>query len=171
MFNLKITIMKKLFLLLAAICVASSAFAQTPIKYQGEVDLGYSLGVGEFATGRVNIHTVHGAKIGDYFSAGIGVGVDLYTEGGTDVVIPIFLNLKGYLPTNSKVTPYASFDIGAGIGASEYVSGLSGVMFTPAVGIKVGMFKAQLGFNVQKFSESGISVGFNAVQLKVGVVF
>ena len=62
MFNLKITIMKKLFLLLAAICVASSAFAQTPIKYQGEVDLGYSLGVGEFATGRVNIHTIHGAK-------------------------------------------------------------------------------------------------------------
>ena len=172
LFNLIITIMKKLFLLLtAAICVASSAFAQTPIKYQGEVDLGYSLGVGEFATGRVNIQTIHGAMIGQYFSAGIGLGVDIYHEGGTDVVVPIFLNLKGYLPTNSKITPYASFDIGAGIGVSEYVSGLSGVMLTPAIGIKAGMFKAQLGFNVQKFSESGISIGFNAVQLKVGVVF
>lgn len=164
--------MKRFFLLLVvAVISASSAFAQTPIKYQGEVDLGYSVGVGEFATGRVNIHTIHGAKFGDYFSAGLGVGVDLYTEGGTDVLVPIYLNLKGYLPTNSKVTPYASFDIGAGIGASEYVSGLSGMLITPAVGIKVGMFKAQIGYNVQKISDSGVSVNFNAVQFKVGVVF
>lgn len=164
--------MKRFFLLLVvAVISASSAFAQTPIKYQGEVDLGYSVGVGEFATGRVNIHTIHGAKFGDYFSAGLGVGVDLYTEGGTDVMVPIYLNLKGYLPTNSKVTPYASFDIGAGIGASEYVSGLSGMLITPAVGIKVGMFKAQIGYNVQKISDSGVSVNFNAVQFKVGVVF
>ena len=42
---------------------------------------------------------------------------------------------------------------------------------TPAIGLKVGMFKAQLGFNVQKLSESGISVGMNAIQLKAGVVF
>ena len=165
--------MKKLFLLMiTAVCIVSSASAQTPIKYQGEVDLGYSLGVGEFALGRVNIHTVHGAKIGDYFSAGIGIGLDMYhDEGTTDIMVPIYLNLKGYLPTNTKITPYASFDIGAGIGASEYVTGLSGMYLTPAIGMKIGMFKAQLGFNVQKLSESGVSVSMNAVQIKVGVVF
>ena len=165
--------MKKLCLLFAVVFVAiSSASAQTPIKYQGEVDLGYSLGVGTFATGRINIHTIHGAKFGEYFSAGVGIGTDLYHEGGLDVMIPIFLNLKGYLPTQSIVTPYLSFDIGAGVGASEYVSGLSGMMMTPAVGIKVGKFiKAQLGYNVQKISESGVSVNMNAMQFKVGVVF
>ncbi len=165
--------MKKLFLLLAVAFVAiSSASAQTPIRYQGEVDLGYSLGVGTFATGRINIHTIQGAKFGEYFSAGIGIGADLYHEGGLDVMIPIFLNLKGYLPTQSIVTPYVSFDVGAGIGASEYVSGISGLMLTPAIGLKVGkLFKAQLGYNVQKISESGVSVNMNAVQLKVGVVF
>ena len=43
---------------------------------------------------------------------------------------------------------------------------------TPAVGIKVGKFiKAQLGYNVQKISESGVSVNMNAMQFKVGVVF
>ncbi len=164
--------MKKLFLLVAAtLCVALQASAQVPIKYQGEVDLGYSLGVGTFATGRVNVHTIQGARFGDYFSAGIGVGADLYHEGGMEVMIPIYLNLKGYLPTNSKVTPYASFDIGAGFGASAGVQGLSGMLITPAIGIKVGMFKAQIGYNVQKISESGISINMNALQLKVGVVF
>ncbi len=164
--------MKKLFVLLAAtIGVVVSASAQTPIKYQGEVDLGYSIGVGTLATGRVNVHTIQGVKVGNYFSAGVGLGLDIYHEGGADLVLPIYLNLKGYLPTNSKVTPYASFDIGGGIGVSEYLSGLSGMMITPALGVKVGKFKAQIGYNVQKFSESGISVNFNAVQFKVGVVF
>lgn len=164
--------MKKLCLLLATTLFAISSFAQTPIKYQGEVDLGYSLGVGTFAAGRINVHTIQGAKIGEYFSAGVGIGADLYHEGGLDVMIPIFLNLKGYLPTHSIVTPYASFDIGAGIGASEYLSGLSGMMITPAIGLRVGkLFKAQLGYNVQKLSESGVSINMNAVQLKIGVVF
>ncbi len=164
--------MKKLLLsILCVICVALQAIAQTPIKYQGEVDLGYSLGVGTFATGRINVHTIQGVKVGNYFSAGVGVGADLYHEGGMDVMIPIYLNLKGYLPTKSKVTPYASFDIGAGIGASEYVKGVSGMLITPAIGVKFGMFKFQLGYNVQKVSESGVSVNLNAIQLKLGVIF
>ena len=166
--------MKKLFLLLAtAICVASSALAQTPIKYQGEVDLGFSLGVGTWAINRVNVHTIHGAKIGDYFSAGLGLGSDIYVAQGeeSDLIIPIYLNVKGYLPTKTKVTPYASFDIGGGFGASEYAKGLSGMMLSPAIGVKVGMFKAQVGYNVQKISESGISINFSAVQLKAGVMF
>ena len=164
--------MKRLFfLMVVVICIATSATAQNPIKYQGEVDLGYSLGVGEFAAGRVNIHTIHGAKFGDYFSAGVGVGLDLYHQGDTGLMLPIYLNLKGYLPTKSKISPYASFDIGGGFGASENLSGLSGMYITPAIGLKVGMFKAQLGFNVQKLSESGIRVGMNAIQLKAGVVF
>ena len=45
------------------------------------------------------------------------------------------------------------------------------MLITPAIGVKVGMFKAQLGYNVQKISESGVSVNMNALQLKVGVVF
>jgi CO/xanthine dehydrogenase Mo-binding subunit len=61
--------------------------------------------------------------------------------------------------------------IGGGFGASEYVKGLSGVMLCPAVGVKIGMFKAQLGYNVQKISESGVSINFSALQLKAGVVF
>lgn len=163
--------MKKL-LLLAAVAIMSvcTMNAQTEIKYQGEVDLGYSLGVGDFASNRINIHTIQGFKVGDYFSAGIGFGADVYHEGGgTNIMIPVFLNMKGYL-LNSRVTPYLSFDIGGGIGVGE-LSGVSGMMISPAIGIKTGAFKAQLGYNVQKISESGIGINMSAMQLKLGFAF
>lgn len=164
--------MKKLLLTAIAATVSLCAVhAQVSVKYQGEVDLGYSIGVGELATGRVNLHTIQGVKIGDYFSTGVGLGVDCYHEGEAELMIPVYLNLKGYLPVSEKVSPYLSFDIGAGIGATEGVSGLSGMMVTPAIGIKAGKFKAQIGYNVQQLSDSGVSVNFNALQIKVGLMF
>lgn len=163
--------MKKLLVLAAAAVVSFGAAAQTPVGYQGEVDLGYSVGVGTFATGRINLHTVHGVKVGKYFSAGVGLGLDMYHEGGFEMMMPVYLNLKGYLPTGTKATPYLSMDIGAGVGVTEGVSGASGFYFTPAVGVKVGAFKAQVGYNVQRLSEAGFGVSMNAFQIKVGVVF
>ncbi len=166
--------MMKRFFLLTALAVLSlgSALAQTPVKYQGEVDLGYSLGVGNFGINRANLHTIHGAKIGQYFSAGIGLGLDYYHEdGASEAMLPIYLNLKGYLPVNEKVSPYFSFDIGGGFGITEGFDGASGMLVTPAVGIKAGKFKAQIGYNVQKISESGVSINLNAIQFKVGVIF
>lgn len=168
--------MKKL-LLAAALAVATllTARAQSPVsvKYHGEADLGYSIGVGTWATGRVNLHTVQGVQITKYFSTGVGLGLDYYhePEEGGELVIPIYLNLKGYLPVGAKVSPYFSFDIGAGVGATEGVSGLSGLYCTPAVGIRAGRFKAQLGYNVQRFSESGVGISMNAIQIKAGLMF
>lgn len=151
----------------------SFANAQIPVQYQGEVDVGYSIGTGTFASNRVNLHTVQGVKIGQYFSTGIGVGLDYYHQiyDKGELVIPIYLNLKGYLPVSEKIAPYLSFDIGAGIGATAGVSGLSGVMYTPALGVKIGKFKVQVGYNVQRVSESGLGFNMGAVQIKAGIVF
>ena len=105
--------MKKLFLLaVAAMMSVSIANAQVPVKYQGEIDLGYSIGVGTFSTGRVNVHTIQGARIGEYFSAGLGLGLDYYHEfyEQGELAIPIYLNLKGYLPVFEKVSPYFSLN-------------------------------------------------------------
>ena len=162
--------MKKIFLLAVAIICATTSFAQVPVKYHGEVDLGYSIGVGTFGTGRVNVHTIQGVQISKYFSTGVGVGIDYYHES-SNIVLPIYLNLKGYLPVTEKVSPYLSFDIGAGICLSEGVSGLSGLYCTPAIGVKAGIFKAQVGYNIQRISESGLGINMNAVQIKLGVMF
>lgn len=168
--------MKRLFLTLAvAVLSIGSVVAQSNslVKYQGEVDLGYSIGVGTFSTGRVNLHTIQGVKIGEYFSTGIGLGLDYYHEfyDNGELMIPVYLNLKGYLPVSETVSPYLSFDIGGGFGVTEGVSGLSGVMYMPAIGVKIKRFKAQFGYNVQRISESGIGFNMNAIQIKVGFVF
>lgn len=166
--------MKKLFLLLAiATMPICAAKAQIAAKYHGEVDLGYSVGVGLFSADRVNLHTIQGVRVGRYFSTGLGIGLDYYHDSfdNGELIVPIYLNLKGYLPVSEKISPYFSFDIGVGVGATEGLSGLSGMYCTPAIGIKAGRFKAQLGYNAQRISELGIGINFNAIQAKVGVMF
>lgn len=172
--------MKKLFLLaVAAVMSVSVANAQVPVKYQGEVDLGYSIGVGTIALSRVNLHTIQSAKIGNYFSAGVGVGLDYYHDidkymgdewSKGELILPLYLDLAGYVPASENVSLLASFDIGVGIGLTEGVSGYSGLYLTPAIGVKINKFKVQLGYTMQG-SGNLLDTTAGAVQIKVGIVF
>lgn len=166
--------MKKQILLLMAL-MGSFLFggAQTPTKYQGEVDLGYSVGVGTFSTGRVNLHTVQGVKIADYFSAGLGLGLDYYHEfyDKGELFIPIYANMKGYIPVSEKLSPFISLDLGYGLGATAGVSGCGGFLWSPSVGMRYDHFKFQIGYTSQRMSEDGFGIDMNAVQFIIGLVF
>lgn len=162
--------MKKLCMLMAMLTAMIYGYAQVSVKYQGEVDLGYSVGVGDNANGRVNLHTIQGVKISDYFSAGVGFGADFYHEDGCDVIVPIFFNMKGYLPVNAPVTPYLSLDLGGGIGTGD-LSGWGGFMWGPSIGIRYSWFKFQFGYTSQRLSKYGFGFDMNAIQFKVGVAF
>lgn len=163
--------LKGLLVALFMLCT-TAGYAQEAIKYQGEVDLGYSIGVGTFNINRANLHTIHGAKINKNFSVGLGIGLDLYhNEGDLDFMLPIFVNAKGYLPINEKFSPYASLDLGYGIGVSESFSGVGGFYWSPAIGIKYDKFKFQIGYVSQSLSESGFSINMEAVQFKLGLAF
>lgn len=166
--------MKKLFLLAVAAAVSLSvADAQVRIKYQGEFDAGYSIGTGLYSTGRAALHTIQGVRIGKYASVGLGVGLDFYHELSEieELIAPVYLNMKGYLSVYERITPYFSFDIGAGFGATENITGLSGLYCTPAAGVIFGKFKAQIGYNVQRISSYGLGFGMNAIQIKLGMIF
>ncbi len=151
------------------------------VSYQGDVQLGYSIGVGTFNYDRINLHLINSAKLGDYFSTGIGLGIDCYTSIGYDdsaeVALPIYLKLRGYLPVNEKTSLFASMDIGASIGLSDGLSDLNGLLFVPAVGAKFYLnpknaITLSLGYNLQKWSAGGIaSLNTDALQLKVGYSF
>lgn len=163
--------MKNLLLLfIAAALFIGTAEAKIPVKYMGEVDAVLSVGVGNFATPRVGVHTIHGVRLGQYFSTGIGIGADFYTMD-SEVVMPLYLNLKGHLPTKRKATPFMSLDLGTGLGVSSSVAGFSGLYCTPAVGVKVRKFKVQLGYNIQQITDSGFGFSMGAVQLKLGCIF
>ena len=165
--------MKNFLFVVALIMATSMGINAQSAKYQGEFDLSYSIGTGTFSTGRLNIHTIHGAKIGNHFSIGVGVGLDYYHEfyEKGELIVPIFLNTKGYLPIGEKTSPYLSMDFGYGIGATDGVSGLGGLVWSPAIGIKHNKVKFQLGYTSQELSEYGIGLKMNAIQFMFGIVF
>lgn len=171
-----------LFLAVVSAMSVVTAMAQTSVKYHGEINAGYSIGVGSYPVNRVSLYTIQGIKVGDYFSTGLGLGLDWYKglyaeywekQGKADMgelAMPIYLNMKGYLPVNKKVAPYLTFDIGYGIGLTEGLDGFGGLYITPGVGIKVGHFKAEVGFNVQRIVDV-VNVNANALKLAIGYVF
>ena len=156
----------KMFLatLVAVICFSNVSFSQ---NYHSEYNFGYSVGVGDWATDRINIQTIQGLKINDNFTAGIGIGLDCYSEE-EEYMLPITINAKVYLPTSEKFTPFASLDLGYGIGISDEISG--GII-TPAIGIKSGKLMTQIGYNSQKLTEDGFSLNMSAIQFKLGIMF
>ena len=168
--------MKKIFLAMIMFAITICSNAQVTAKYQGEAELGYSVGVGTFSTGRVNLHTIHSAKIGDYFSAGLGLGLDYYHElysdvGDGELFVPIFLNMKGYVPVAEELSPFISLDLGYGLGVTEGGSGSGGFLWSPSVGLRYKLFKFQVGYTSQRISENGFGFNMDAVQFKIGVVF
>ncbi|MBR2947267.1 MAG: hypothetical protein IKC17_01605 [Bacteroidales bacterium] len=152
--------------LLTALC-SFSAKAQD-IWYQGEVEVGYSLGVGEYPFNRLNLQTIHGARFGDYFSAGAFIGFD-YLHESEETIIPIGINLKGYYPIGEGIAPYLYLDLGYGIYADD--TDLSGLKFDIGIGMQLRMFKVQLGYDQFNLGSDGFSVGFGAIQLKLGIMF
>ncbi len=107
------------------------------IQYQGELNIGFATGgklkndAGEAVDtnfSRPFLETIHGVRIGNYLSAGVGVGLQYaygdYLTGEVaenfnempswnTVVMPLFLNLKGYYPVSEEFAPYISWSLGA----------------------------------------------------------
>lgn len=150
------------------------ASAKGQVSYQGEVDLGYSFGVGKRASERVNIHTIQGIKVGKYFSTGIGTGFDFYYDfdDSSEAIVPVYLNLKGYYPVSKNVSPFVSCDVGLGVGVTGNIDNDNGLTITPAVGIVWGVFKAQVGYNMQNIKNIDLGkLNMGSVQVKIGIMF
>ena len=122
-------------------------FGKLP-RYQGEFAFAYGLAVSEGMgdlVPRIVFETVHGVRINPYLFAGVGLGInyfykdlyffdgwDIYELGNSGTVLPIFANVKGYLPVSRKVALNLSWDLGAAIGIGGYFNG--GTEFYTSVG-------------------------------------
>ncbi|MFR9543352.1 MAG: hypothetical protein SNH27_15030 [Rikenellaceae bacterium] len=151
--------------------------ANSGVKYQGEVLTGFGAGVGLLPIDRIYLHTIQGVRVCEHFSAGLGIGLTMimpyaFEYNLPELYMPIYLNMKGYLPVSAKASMFASLDIGGGFGLTEGVTGLSGFMACPALGVCVNnKVNLSLGYEVQKISDSFLSVNMNAVALKIGYIF
>lgn len=179
--------MKKILFVLVFAFVASSAMAQSIVSYHGELNVGGSFGVLGPPINFVSFHTIQGVGITDYASVGVGFGLDMHNEfselGGsdygfagmeTDLLLPIFLNAKGYLPFAKKNKVYLSLDFGKKIGITEQAKGYLPLFAVPAVGVMLNKFLFQIGFSIEDelgmLGGSGYS-GMGAVQFKLGAKF
>lgn len=67
---------KNLFLFVLFLAAINSTNAQkTKVNYQGDIQFGYSAGIGTFAADRINLHMINGVRINEYFFTGVGLGL------------------------------------------------------------------------------------------------
>lgn len=142
-------------------------YRKSRAKYEGTVEAGHSFGIRNMPEERINVHTVHSARFGKYFSAGIGLGADYFFNAEIkSMYIHEFINVKGYLPVSRFFVPFVSFDFGYSQDISELVED-SGIIISPSIGIQTGIFKVQAGYLVQNIYDEF----YDAIQLKLGIVF
>jgi hypothetical protein len=178
--------MRKILLVLVFALAATSTMAQSLVRYHGEVNIGGSFGVIGAPVNFVNFHTIQGVNITDYASVGVGFGLDMHNEfrefngssygfssKETDLLFPLFLNAKGYLPLTKKIKTYLSVDFGGKFGLTEQAKGYQPIFVAPAVGVLLNNFLFQIGFSIEDdlgLLGGGYS-GVGAVQLKFGWSF
>ena len=168
---------KKLLLSVLVLAVIGTTNAQNlKVSYQGDLQFGYSAGIGTFAADRINLNMVNGVRINEYFFTGVGLGFDCYTnlDDGLELTLPVFLNAKGYLPVAEKISLFLSMDLGCSIGLTEGMSELNGFMMTPSVGASFNLANSKaitlsLGYNYQSWSAGGLfDINTDALSLKIG---
>ena len=143
------------------------------IWYEGELNLGFATGgklkwddgeKDKTNYSRPFISTIHGARSTKYGFVGVGVGVQ-YAFGKMDpdydesdkwntLMIPVFLNLKGYYPVTEDFAPYISISLGGSICATSSYDD-SGMDYGDSWERKLkGGFYAEygLGFNYKRLN-------------------
>lgn len=160
------------------------------VKYSGDVNIGFATGSkakveydgmmsdeplkSDFS--RPIFSTTHGAQIYKYAFAGAGVGLqymygEMYKDGGADnwknILIPIYINLKGMYPINETLTPFVTLSLGYSVAIptnseifykdtssdETFTSKLNGGFHCEfGVGLRVKKFNFSLGLQHQKLN-------------------
>lgn len=130
--------------------------------YRGHVDLGYTIGVGDYDFGRYEINTTHGYQFNPFFFLGVGTGLHFMSEYETSsstisldsrestVDIPIFAHLKCNLG-KSKYVPF--LDLRAG----TYTTNNGSLYANIALGLRI---------STNNKNAINISVGYSMQELE-----
>ena len=144
--------------------------------YKGIVEAGYTVGVGNFGEGRISFMTAHGYQVNPYFFAGIGAGVNYFTDSEAWGV-PIFADLRANILNNS-ISPFIDLKIGYSILDAE------GFFFSPSVGCRFAIgersgLNISVGYEMQKAEMTWYYAGYygtskenvGGLALKIGLDF
>lgn len=118
--------MKKTLATLATLflsCPAMQSQTYFSSGYHGDLETGYSIGIGDYDFGRFEVNTSHGYQFNPYFFLGAGIGLHVmeeYSSGTPEVTmdyrnqqvdIPIYANLRCHL-LNKRFSPLVDMKAG-----------------------------------------------------------
>lgn len=135
--------------------------SEKPYGYRGSIDVGYTLGVGEMKTNRIEIMTSHGISLNSYLFVGIGTGFSYYYDfkGIYNDVKGIYQQSKAYsIPfygdvrytmLSKGISPILCLKIG--YSPFDFKDFASGVFFNPSVGCR---------FKIERKTAICINIGY-----------
>jgi len=116
--------------------------------YKGFIDLGYTIGVGDWGVDRIELSTSHGYQFNPYLYAGAGIAANYYYDAEV-VGMPIFAHVRGNILNNS-ISPYVDFRIGY-----SPLEDCQGLYMAPSIGCKLKSFNFSIGYVMQKVKYDG----------------
>lgn len=170
----------KFITLLLCVMFATKATSQQTVRYQGDVEIGYSFGVSDAGFSKINVHSTHGVRINPYVFFGAGTGLDCFTDYKYDcqeLSLPLYVNGKFYAPVSTKSNLFFSVNLGYSVGLTEGVKDLGGLLLNPSIGISIHLYNEKVlflsvGYTLQKWSLAGINVANDhSIPLRIGCVF
>ena len=111
--------------------------------YKGFIDLGYTIGVGDWGKDRLELSTSHGYQFNPYLYVGAGIAANYYFDAEV-IGMPIFAHVRGNILNNS-ISPYIDFRIGY-----SPLKDVQGLYLTPSIGCKIKSFNVSVGYVMQK---------------------
>lgn len=178
---------------------------QITVKPQFEVNAGFITGgkletknFGKIKTNlsRPTLEVVGGVRLGKFVFAGVGTGVQ-YAYGECSLIeffadapdswgmvtIPIYANVRGYVPTRVILKPYVSVCIGGQVVATSnfsqegYGKINGGIMMKFGAGFNISKFNFAMGMAAQNiewiddWGDTNFKSGNHAFYIEAGVTF
>lgn len=145
--------MKKVILLLSVFLAAASADAQSVRRFSFATDFGTGIALSEPASTPFLWRVTASCNIGRRFSAGAGTGLSFYEK----TLIPVFADMRFLVARPRRFTPFLQCAAGYAFAPDRDANG--GLLFTPALGVQVGLPKGlcvvlSLGYEQQKFTRA-----------------
>lgn len=119
--------------------------------YRGFVDIGYTVGLGDFDLNRINFSTSHGYQFNPYLFVGIGIGAQ-YFDDSEEWLCPIFADVRCNIIKNTPLIPFIGIKGGYSFYPEDSFEDV-GAYINPSVGAKY-MISSKCAVN--------LSVGYTA---------
>ena len=110
------------------------------VGYKGYVDVGYTIGAGNYGLDRLAVSFVNGVQLNPRLFVGLGSAFNYYTKDEA-IGIPIFANVRCHF-TTSGIAPFGDLRVGY-----SPFGDAKGFYFSPSFGCRFGLSK-RVGLNV-----------------------